>query len=970
MEKVYLNKDKSIECEVSSNGTVFISSNHTNKRNSQRLVKNISNIISTQNNKGNLVISLNNTPYAIVNKSGGCEYKNLLTSFETKLFAQGKKTDALPFQRFEKKPAQLKTDLHTHFAGALSPELLIETGLGKNILFPKWVLDKAKIDTTYISAEDNGQYLLENVISNTQNRQLLVNSMKIDTSEQETFNKMEDIYAIRGPFTKNPDMFIPMIEAIAKDAKADNVNYLELSLASVISNTNQLKQLEEVMPNIEKETGVKIRFLGALWRHSDKEWNADEVDRLKVTAQSPYVVGCDVMGHETNSTMEFYDNIKELAKYAIKHDPNFVIRVHAGENPLFKANARQVLLAVEEAHYELSQDSKKVLPYPQVRLGHGIYGFDEPAPWDEKERTKDISMQQLCDEIKPIIEFNMSSNLSLNNINGLSEIPIKKYMDSGIRVVLGTDGKGIYSTDIEQEMILAHQAGLSIEDLQEIAKTEDLVIKKANQRFNKFKKNKVATIEEDLAKCFSLGGPQYTKEVEMRNNEYLQKLQKELPEKIRNCGAETDLQKVLKATENKIPIMITGSSAKHWPKISEENKLNIKIALDVLIHCIDTDKAYLMTGGTNHGVEREAHILANKFNSNENGNLVVLGTLTEEAMNTETNSIEPNTITHAMIPLLNGKPAKKWFDLPDTVLQMVEKQNGVVVAMGGGPIVSDIIQRSHNMGINLSIMSGVEGASGDKSTSLEGNDYSFSNAKELIQDLINNLGDAIKPDVTNEKIDELILQSYNNFASEQDEENINNKKDENNKMETKILKLYSLNTEEYPNIEIECLVIEDMKAYSQAYLDFLAKNGEYPKTAKKTSIVTARPGIVGEEIDTRPRVERDGKIYVIGETKGKVKVEGSMIVCNPDGEEYIVKPEAFAKKYQATQTPGEFLPVAEPIKYVTLPHDIAFKAPWGEDMFGVKGGVINISNLDDIYAIQNEAFSKTYTQPKEQEMEM
>lgn len=457
MALVYLNKDKSVICEIMDNGKVVISSNHTNKKNSKRLVSNISNMTTVEKTRGGkITISLNGTPYATVNNLGVIKNKNVLTSFETRLFAQGEKIEALPFARFDKMPTKLKTDLHTHFAGAPTPEQLIEYGIGNDVLFPAWILDKAKIDYSYLQANKDGLYKLEDIISNFNNRQLLINAMKIDTSEQETFNKMEEIYAVRGAFTKNPKMFIPILRAIANDSKQNGVKYVELSLSSIISDVKQLRELDKYMPDIERETGVQIRFLGALWRHSDKEWNNDEVDRLKVTAQSPYIVGCDVMGHETNSTMEFYDNIKELAKYAMQYDPNFVIRVHAGENPLFKANARQVLLAVEEAHYELSQTTDKPIPYPQVRLGHGIYGFDEPAPWDEKERTKNMTMQQLCDEIKPIIEFNMSSNLSLNNINGLHEIPIKQYIDNGIQVVLGTDGKGIYSTDLEQEMILAH----------------------------------------------------------------------------------------------------------------------------------------------------------------------------------------------------------------------------------------------------------------------------------------------------------------------------------------------------------------------------------------------------------------------------------------------------------------------------------------------------------------------------------
>ena len=41
MAIVYLNKDKSILCETMGNDSFFVSSNHTNKKNSQRLVANI-----------------------------------------------------------------------------------------------------------------------------------------------------------------------------------------------------------------------------------------------------------------------------------------------------------------------------------------------------------------------------------------------------------------------------------------------------------------------------------------------------------------------------------------------------------------------------------------------------------------------------------------------------------------------------------------------------------------------------------------------------------------------------------------------------------------------------------------------------------------------------------------------------------------------------------------------------------------
>ena len=180
-------------------------------------------------------------------------------------------------------------------------------------------------------------------------------------------------------------------------------------------------------------------------------------------------------------------------------------------------------------------------------------------------------------------------------------------------------------------------------------------------------------------------------------------------------------------------------------------------------------------------------------------------------------------------------------------------------------------------------------------------------------------------------------------------------------MSKKVLTMVSLSPEEYPNLEVECEFVDNMRFYVEEYLKYLENKGKFPKQAKKTSKVLARVGEVGEEVDTRPRVSRDGKIYVIGETKNTIKVENSMIVKNPDGEEYIVKPEAFSKKYQETEKEGVYLPVAEPISYIVLTEDIAFMAPWGEVMYGLEGSVLNVSDLENIYAIQNEAFSKTYT---------
>ncbi len=970
----YLNSDKSVQGIVSDSGKIILTSNHKNLRNVSCLISNLQRILTAEQKGQNLIVKLKDIPFIEINKKTN-EVKNLneLTSFETRIFSRSVDPELLPFLRSNKKPKQLETDLHTHFAAALSPEQLVECGIGQGVKYPEWLTKKLKIDTRFIQKEADGTYLLENLISSKQNYDTIVSSMKIDTSEQETFNKMEEIYVARGPFSKNPNMFVPMLKQIALDAKNNGVNYLELSLSSIISNMSQLALVEQNLPQIESETGVKLRFLGAMSRHSDKEWNEDEVERLKIASKSPYIVGCDFMGHETNPTSDFYPQIKELAKYAILNDPSFVIRVHAGENVLFKNNVRQVLLAVEDAHRELSQQMGREMPYPQVRIGHGIYGFDEAPSWDESDETKTISTLELCNKIKPIIEFNMSSNLSLNNINFLSEIPIKKYIDSGVQVVLGTDGRGIYSTSISQEMLLAKQAGLTLEDFKKISNTEEHIKNLENKRF-------LSLQGKAEGQSFYIGSKQkglkyhYTPEVEVfyKNEEI--KRQERLQEEIARCGAETRAEKIKEALKFKKPILITGSSHKHFPKILEhpDQLSRIQIVLDVLVHAVDPQKAYFITGGTNHGVEKELHKIANEFNKN-GANLVVLGTLTEEAVKDSnspdervrnSNKIEKNTITHAIVPIQNGKAAKRWFDLPDTVLSIVQSSQGKMIAIGGGAIVGDMILRGHNMGLDMEIMSEVEGASGDKAKALKGNSYEFFDAKELLNKLLKDNRELLRDDLSNEKINQLITEAEQRQNLRNQEEKlkfqsqnsveIKNKKGEKS-MKQKVV-LHSVNPKEYGDREIEVEVVD-----LATQLDEITSPEVFK--AVKVAKVQARPAKAGELVDTNPRVIYDGKVYTFSELKKQVTQQmqdaGAMVIINPDGEEYLNKTrEQFNGKYDKVE--GGYVPKEGAKTFRKVTKDCAIEL-WGSLQVVSKGSVILIEDGKGQYSITNAAFDATYS---------
>lgn len=675
----------------------------------------------------------NNAIVDISRKTNEIKYKSKLLGFESRCLAQGKNRE-VPFERKEK-IVFTKTDLHTHFAGALSVDSLIEVGLKHNITYPIRLLKSIGINVDSYNHDNSDSIYLSQLSEEDMDK--LKSNLKLPIITQETFNKMEEIYSLRGPFTKNKELFPEYLRCLANDYKKMGIKYAELSFSAFMTDPDYMQMLEDNLPTIEKETGVKIRFLAGLWRHSDKEWNLDEVDRIKTIAQSPYIVGCDFMGHETNASLDFEEELKGLARYAMMYDSNFVIRVHAGENPMFKTNVYDALKVIYDEHKKLEEETQQKFPMPQVRIGHGLYGLDitSDGKWNNLEPD---AVLKLAKEMGAIIEFNMSSNLALNNINFISEIPIKRYIDAGVKIVLGTDGHGLYSTTNVQEAILAIAAGLSHEDLEKILETEEIIIQKAIERELSHPNIKdIQSLYNLIVFSTNDSGPRYTREVSekyrLRDIEFSRKLN----EQLQQIGAIVDEELIRNETEEKTPIMITGASKSNWPNISPEDQYHIQLTMQVLANVLNPKTSFIITGGTNFGVEKAMHEAVNRRNRYGSDPIVCLGTLTMEAVRNGAVEIEPNTITHATVLEVDGRKARNWMDLPDTQLKYVQEHDGQMIAIGGGGVVNDMIQRAHNFGVNMHLMDGPYGASTNKSRAMAGNDYSFKTIEELLRRLYN-----------------------------------------------------------------------------------------------------------------------------------------------------------------------------------------------------------------------------------------
>ncbi len=739
---------------------------------SQSIIENLKNIssLSETENPDICRLSINDTIFININKNTGeIESVNNLTAFETRLLAQGKEKH-VPFSREDMTDFSPKTDLHTHFAGALTPDSMIRVGIEHDIGYPADKLKEMGVDVSHYSIDKENKIKLASLSEGDIKN--LKQHLIISPVTQETFNTMEEIYAYRGPFTKNREMFPDFLRELANDYKKNGVNYAELSFSSLTEGwkpEEYMQMLEDNLPQIEQETGVKLRFLAGLWRHSDEPYNQDIIDTLVTVAKSPYIVGCDYMGHESNQSLDFKEQLERLADYAMENDPNFAIRVHAGENPIYKTNMYDALKIVYDQHAKRQQEENEraqkegrtpnKIVMPQVRIGHGLYGLDIKEDGNYKPVEQD-GVIKLIKEMGAIVEFNMSSNLALNNINDISTIPIKRYVDAGVDVVLGTDGHGLYSTFGKQEALLATAAGLEKEDFEKLVQTEKKVLDRARQREQTHPRiSNVKELYDSVIHTGENGGKHYTPEVDRKIKEEKQARVDALLQKIEKTGAETNPEKIEEITKGKTPIVLTGASKKAWPNILPKDQEYIRLAMQVLANTLDPDKAFVVTGGTNFGVEKEMHEAGHRRNEKSDKDLVVLGTLTMEA-NLDKDKVEPNTITHAIVLKTGGNFTKNWMDLPYTQIRYATERDGHIVAVGGGSVVSDYIQVAHNSGVkNLHLMDGPYGASTDKSKSLNGNGYSFKTIEELIQRLYERTPEMFGKDFSIENIEQYINQA-------------------------------------------------------------------------------------------------------------------------------------------------------------------------------------------------------------------
>ena len=508
---------------------------------------------------------------------------------------------------------------------------------------------------------------------------------------------------------------------IAREYQKQGIKHVEISMSDLSKKYDKgikpLVQIHEIMPFIEAETGVHIRFLVAASRTLFTDEQLVECPAvIKAISKSPYVVGMDLIGEEINNVTEFTDIIEEIVKYAIYEDKGFTIQLHAGETDAFKDNIEKALDCIKIC----VPNGERA---PLFRIGHGLY----VPNLDTKTGKRIIRKMQ---DLDVVLEFQLSSNVRLNNLTNIKDHPIKQYLKNNIKCVQGTDGCGFYGIDtIDEQIAWRNLLDLTDDDFMKMRDTEDEIIKQREQYFEE-KSKKFAeflngrTVEQAL--------------YEEQENNLKQIEAEDIKKRHTNSFKSYDIfkEQITELPKDKTPIVIAGGSFNSKGRITTLTE-NARKELKELLEKIDNKNTYILIGHRMQGYEKAVLDISKEIDKKFDIKVVVPKYVSEEVRDKLENA-DINGIYVSPEPSELG--IYKSFNY-----EIFERRNSVVVAFDGNSPVANLIQEAKNGKgkAKIYLNSNVDTLK-TKAESLEGYVKMFGDKESLAEEFMQDNPDIIK----------------------------------------------------------------------------------------------------------------------------------------------------------------------------------------------------------------------------------
>lgn len=667
---------------------------------------------------------------------------------------------------------KFRTDLHTHMNANLAPDILIALGIIYQIRYPYYYVRKLQLQLSDAQKESlkaqreavsrqyeksglEGKYLqrriddntfinfadliLQNLENSENNISKIRASLTILKDGQAVFTNLEKVYLYRYVFCKgvksedridisyyrkisdrdivryvdrmiqdghaNWSLFQSELLWIARSYQSQGIRYVEISDTALVKKEeafSRLKEIHEVMPFIYEETKVRIRFLAAMRRiplilvkeqEATNNYLKENIEMLKAICVDPYIAGCDFVGEEINSILELKEVFREVVRIT-EEDPTFVIRVHAGENDSLRNNVADTIRCIRS----YLKEGQKM---PQVRIGHGLYTSDLNSRRGKK-------LIQDLKENGVILEFQITSNVRLNNLNSIEEHPLREYLKQGIRCVQGTDGAAIYgTTPMDEQLSLEKLLGMNKEELLRMRQVEEEVITFSEKAFKE--------------KSEKLAGSNWLEVYQARLTEAtLENIQ---IHSVFQYDASAVLKKKIREYPwDKMPIVLCGGSFNTEKRKSEMNTESLKV-VDALLRELDPKKVFFVIGHTLSAYE--GYLLEHK------GSFEVFSVVPAVINRTERELLKNADVAVRISTEIKGMAIYKSFNY-----EIFERRNSVVLAFDGNSPAANLIQEARNGKGNSTILIDARSASlRKKAESLEGYAKIFASEEEVMEEL-------------------------------------------------------------------------------------------------------------------------------------------------------------------------------------------------------------------------------------------
>ena len=391
---------------------------------------------------------------------------------------------------------------------------------------------------------------------------------------------------------RNNTLFQDKLLWIARSYQKQGISYVEISDTTLVKKNgapHMLKEVHEVMPEIMKETGVMIRFLAGIRRIpltivkdsiAPDDYLKENLQVLRAIADDPYVAGSDILGEEINDIREIRPVIAEIVSIA-KDVPAFVVRIHAGENDSLRDNVANSIQCVADALEEGQA-------MPHVRIGHGLYTCNLNTPAGR------ALLRDLVD-YGVTLEFQITSNVRLNNLSTIDHHPLKQYLKAGVGCVQGTDGSALYGTgSIDEQLSLMKLLNLTEEDMLAMRRSEQKIMDEGIDAFSlRMHGFTEKAGSQDVQAYYETRVAGIT---ETKHSLYV--------EEKKLAGKDVFADMIHPLPEDKIPLILAGGSFNndsHRTRISPD----VSRMIDELLEKADPSRIFFIVGNRLAGYEKE-----------------------------------------------------------------------------------------------------------------------------------------------------------------------------------------------------------------------------------------------------------------------------------------------------------------------------------------------------------------------------